>query len=262
MTPVLEIEGLSGGYRGADVLEDVNLKVETGGFLGLIGPNGSGKTTLLRFCTRVLAPRKGAVRFHGRDIRGISLKELCRETAFVSRDLPGGFSFTVMEMVLMGRIPHLARLQRESRRDIAIAEKALELTGTLEFRDKYIDELSAGERQRVMIAMALAQEPRLLFLDEPTSHLDIGHQVQIMDLLKRLNRVNGLSVVMVMHDLNLAGAYCEHLALMDNGRIFKEGTPQEVLTYRNIEAVYKTIVLVDAGAVAGKPHIILVPGEK
>lgn len=114
----------------------------------------------------------------------------------------------------------------------------------------------------MMIAMALAQEPRLLFLDEPTSHLDIGHQVQIMDLLKRLNRANGLSVVMVMHDLNLAGAYCERLALMDNGRIFKEGTPQEVLTYRNIEAVYKTIVLVDAGAVAGKPHIILVPGEK
>lgn len=262
MSPVLEVADLSGGYRGADVLKDVNLRVEEGGFLGLIGPNGSGKTTLLRFCTRLLVPRRGVVRFRGRDIRGIGLKELCRETAFVSRDLPAGFSFSVMEMVLMGRIPHLGRLQRESRHDLRIAQEALELTGTLDFKDKCLDELSAGERQRVIIAMALAQEPRLLFLDEPTSHLDIGHQVQIMDLLKRLNRRSGLSVVMVMHDLNLAGAYCERIALMDNGAVFKEGTPREVLTYRNIEAVYKTIVLVDNGPADGRPNIILVPGEK
>lgn len=262
MSPVLEIEDLSGGYRGADVLRDVDLRVEEGAFLGLIGPNGSGKTTLLRFCTRLLVPRKGTVRFRGRDIRGIGRKELCREVAFVSRDLPAGFSFSVMEMVLMGRIPHLGRLQRESRHDLRIAQEALKLTGTLEFKDKYLDELSAGERQRVVIAMALAQEPRLLFLDEPTSHLDIGHQVQIMDLLKRLNRRGGLTVVMVMHDLNLAGAYCERIALMDNGAIFREGTPQEVLTYPNIEAVYKTIVLVDNGTAGGRPNIILVPGEK
>jgi len=262
MITILEIERLSGGYRGADVLNDVSLRVEEGGFLGLIGPNGSGKTTLLRFCTRLLTPRRGRVCFMGRDIRQIGLKEFCRETAFVSRDLPSGFSFTVMEMALMGRIPHLGRLQQESRRDLRVAEEALDLTGVLEFKDKYLDEISAGERQRVTIAMALAQEPRLLFLDEPTAHLDIGHQVQVMDLLKRLNRRNNLTVVMVLHDLNLAGAYCERIALMDRGGIFVEGTPEEVLTYHNIEAVYKTIVLVNTGPSGGKPNIVLVPGEK
>jgi len=262
MKTMLETVALSGGYRGVDVLDNISLRVEEGGFLGLIGPNGSGKTTLLRFCTRLLVPRQGRVCFMGKDIRDIGLKEFCRETAFVSRDLPSGFSFTVMEMALMGRIPHLGRLQRESRRDLRIAEEALELTGTLEFKDKYLDELSAGERQRVTIAMALAQEPRLLFLDEPTAHLDIGHQVQVMDLLKRLNRRNNLTVVMVLHDLNLAGAYCARIALMDKGKIFREGTPEEVLTYHNIEAVYKTIVLVNTDPAGVKPNIVLVPGEK
>lgn len=162
----------------------------------------------------------------------------------------------------MGRIPHLKRLQYETKRDIEIAEEKLSLTDTLSLKDKHIDELSAGERQRVVIARALAQEPELLFLDEPTAHLDIGHQVQTLDLLKKLNRENKLTIVMILHDLNLASAYSNRIALLDKGIIFKEGRPEEVLTYQNIEAVYKTIVLVNDNSVTGKPNIVLVPGEK
>ena len=162
----------------------------------------------------------------------------------------------------MGRIPHLKRLQFETKKDIEVVERALSVTDTLSLRDKRIDELSAGERQRVTIARALSQEPVLLFLDEPTSHLDIGHQIQILDLLKRLNRKNYLTIVMILHDLNLASAYCNRIALLNNGAIYKQGRPEEVLTYQNIEAVYKTIVLVSNNPATGRPNIALVPGEK
>jgi len=145
----------------------------------------------------------------------------------------------------MGRIPHLKRLQAETRLDIEIALDALAATDSLHLKDKFIDELSAGERQRIIIARALAQQPLLLFLDEPTSHLDIGHQIQTLDLLKKLNNNQQLTVVMVQHDLNLASCYCNRIALLDDGRIFKYGVPEEVLTYQNIESVYKTVVLVD-----------------
>lgn len=259
---MLEIKNISGGYYKENIIKGISLDVTRGDFLVVIGPNGSGKTTLLRLVTRALPLRKGEVLYKGQDTLHMNLKEFCRRIAFVSQDASTGFSFTVMELVLMGRIPHLKRLQFESKRDIEIAREKLMLTDTFSLKDKRMDELSAGERQRVIIARALAQEPQLLFLDEPTSHLDIGHQIQTLDLLKRLNLKNKLSIVMILHDLNLAGAYSNRIALLDKGVIFKEGTPEEVLTYQNIEAVYKTIVLVDKNPVTGKPNLLLVPGEK
>jgi len=262
MSALLKINNVSGGYYKEDVIKGVSLDVEGGDFLVIIGPNGSGKTTLLRMATRVLPLRKGEIFYQDKNISAMALKEFCKRVAFVSQDISTGFSFTVMELVLMGRIPHLKRLQFEGKRDIEIATEKLFLTDTFSLKDKRIDELSAGERQRVIIARALAQEPQLLFLDEPTSHLDIGHQIQTLDLLKRLNLKNKLSIVMILHDLNLAGAYSNRIALLDKGVIFKEGTPEEVLTYQNIEAVYKTIVLVDKNPVTGKPNLLLVPGEK
>lgn len=263
MAAMLSIKNLNAGYyKDDDIIKDVSLEINPGDFTGVIGPNGSGKTTLLRLSTRVLAPRKGGIYFQGEDIFKMDLKEFCRKVAFVSQDISTSFSFTVMEIVLMGRIPHLKRMQFETKKDIEISEGALVLTDALSLKDKRIDELSAGERQRVIIARALAQEPLLLFLDEPTSHLDIGHQIQIMDLLKKLNRQRGLTIVMVLHDLNLASAYCGRIALLDKGEIFREGKPQEVLTYQNIEAVYKTIVLVNDNPVTGKPNVVLVPSEK
>lgn len=262
MSVLLKINNLSGGYYKEDVIKGLSLNVHQGDFLVIIGPNGSGKTTLLRLATRVLSLRKGNVLYNDQDILRMDLKEFCRKVAFVSHDISSSFSFTVMELVLMGRIPHLKRLQFETKRDIEIAEEKLVLTDTLSLKDKRIDELSAGERQRVVIARALAQEPELLFLDEPTSHLDIGHQVQALDLLKRLNRANNLTIVMILHDLNLASAYSNRIVLLDKGIVFKEGSPEEVLTYQNIEAVYKTIILVNNNPVTGKPNVVLVPGEK
>ena len=262
MGALLEINNVSGGYYKKDVIKGITLDVNAGDFLVVIGPNGSGKTTLLRLATRVLALRKGEILYKDENISAMDLKEFCRRVAFVSQDISTGFSFTVMELVLMGRIPHLKRLQFESKRDIEIATEKLFLTDSLSLKDKRIDELSAGERQRVIIARALAQEPELLLLDEPTSHLDIGHQIQTLDLLKRLNSRNKLTIVMILHDLNLASAYSNRIALLDKGVIFKEGTAEEVLTYQNIEAVYKTIVLVDKNPVTGKPNLLLVPGEK
>jgi iron complex transport system ATP-binding protein len=162
----------------------------------------------------------------------------------------------------MGRIPHLKRLQFETQRDLKIAQDALAMTDTPHLKEKMINELSSGERQRVIIAKALAQEPSLLFLDEPTSHLDIGHQIQILDLLKKLNRQNNLTIVMVLHDLNLASEYCSRIVLLNEGRIFKQGSPAEVLTYQNIEAVYRTVVVVNNNPLNSKPYVVLVSGVK
>lgn len=262
MSVLLNLQNLSGGYPKSKVIQQVNLEINEGDFLGIIGPNGSGKTTLLRLMTRVLMPSSGRVYFRGEDIQRMDLKEFCRKVAFVSGNGSSGFFLSVWEMVLMGRIPHLKRLQFEGREDFEIAGQMLSLTDAEGLKDKRCDELSAGERQRVSIARALAQEPQLLFLDEPTSHLDIGHQIQVLDLLKNLNRRNNLTVVMVLHDLNLASSYCRSIVLLDKGRVFKAGSPQEVLTYQNIEAVYKTVVLVNENPITRRPNVILVPGEK
>lgn len=262
MKAFFKISNLSAGYFKLDIIRNVSLEINPGDFMGIIGPNGSGKTTLLRLSSRVIYPRKGSIYFQGKDIFQMDLKEFCRSVAFVAQDISTSFSFSALELVLMGRIPHLKRLQFETKKDFDISERALALTDSSDLKDKRIDELSAGERQRVVIARSLAQEPVLLFLDEPTSHLDIGHQIQIMDLLNKLNRQSNLTIVMVLHDLNLASAYCNRICLLDNGSIFKEGTPEDVLTYKNIEAVYKTIVLVNSNPVTGRPNVILVPGEK
>jgi len=262
MASLLSVTGVCGGYRKETVIKDISLEINKGDFLGIIGPNGSGKTTLLRLMSRVLAAQKGDIFLEGRDIARMDLKQFCQKAAFVPQDTLINFSFSVREIVLMGRIPHLKRMQWETKRDLGIAQAALAMTDTLHLQEKMIDELSSGERQRIIIAKALAQEPSLLFLDEPTSHLDIGHQIQILDLLKKLNRQKGLTIVMVLHDLNLAGEYCNRIALLNQGRIFKQGSPAEVLTYQNIEAVYRTVVVVKDNPLSSKPYVILVSGVK
>lgn len=254
----MSINQLSGGYGKETIIKEISFDIKRGEFLGIIGPNGSGKSTLLRLMSRVLFPQQGEILFEGKDILALKLKELCQKIAFVPQDTVISFSFSVWEIVLMGRIPHIGRLKPETKKDFEIADNALSLTDSLHLKDKKVDQLSAGERQRVIIAKSLAQEPRLLFLDEPTSHLDIGHQIQILDLLKRLNQKKGLTVVMVLHDLNLASEYCHQLILLNEGRIFKQGHPFEVLTYQNIEAVYKTVVVVNKNPVSSNPYIILI----
>jgi iron complex transport system ATP-binding protein len=262
MDVLLKASNLCGGYHTGTIIQDISLDIKKGDFLGIIGPNGSGKTTLLRLMSRVLLPQKGIVTFQGQDISRMDLKEFCRRVAFVAQDTLIEFPFTVWEIVLMGRTPHLKRLQTETKADFAIAENALNMTDAVNLKEKGIDELSSGERQRVVIARALAQEPLLLFLDEPTSHLDIGHQVQVLDLLRKMNRDKNLTLVVVLHDLNLASEYCNRIVLINEGRIFKEGLPREVLTYQNIEAVYKTVVVVNDNPITSKPYVMLVAKEK
>lgn len=262
MSALLKVNNVSGGYNTDAIIKDISFDINKGEFLGIIGPNGSGKSTLLRLMSRVLLPQEGIVFFENRDITRMRLRELCQKLAFVPQDTLINFSFTVWEIALMGRIPHLGRLQLETSKDFTITEKALLATDSLQLKPKKIDQLSAGERQRVIIAKALAQEPVLLLLDEPTSHLDIGYQIEILNLLKRLNLDNNLTIVIVLHDLNLASEYCDRIILLDKGRIFKSGSPDEVLTYKNIEAVYKAVVLVNENPISSKPYIMLVSEKK
>ncbi|NWF51758.1 MAG: ABC transporter ATP-binding protein [Nitrospirae bacterium] len=258
---MLEIKNLTCGYDSGFLLKDINLKVEKGELTGIIGPNGSGKTTLLRAITRVIGPQKGEILLEKENIERFSFKELAKKIAVVSQNSVADF-MTVEEFVLLGRIPHRRRLQfLETKVDERIAQEAMALTGTIQLKERFIGDLSCGERQLVVIARALAQEPRLLLLDEPTSHLDIAHQVKILDLIKKLNK-NGLTVIIVLHELNLASQYCDRLILFNNGFIYKAGPPQKVLTYEIIEEVYKTVVLVKENPISSKPYVFLVSEEE
>ncbi|MFA5118179.1 MAG: ABC transporter ATP-binding protein [Candidatus Omnitrophota bacterium] len=255
---MISISNLNAGYYTADILRDISLQINKGDFMGIIGPNGSGKTTFLRVLSRSLKPRQGLIMLNGRETARMELKEFCRQAAFVAQDTAVNFSFSAFEIVLMGRIPHQKRLSWQTKEDLAAAHEAMILTDTETLKDKQINELSSGERQRVFIAKALAQEPTVLFLDEPTSHLDIGHQIQILDMLKTLNRDKKLTIVIIMHDLNLAAEYCNRLVLLDKGKIFAAGSPETVLTYQTIESVYKTVVVVDKNPINNKPYVLLV----
>lgn len=260
---MLEISGLTCGYEGGFLLKDVSVEVARGTMVGVIGPNGSGKTTLLRAITRVIAPIKGAVKVDGVDTRNMNAKALARRLAVVSRPGEDDARITVEEYVLLGRIPHRKGLGLfEDRGDIQMARRAMILTDVPALKERFMNDLSSGERQLASIARAIAQEPRLLLLDEPTSHLDIAHQIKILDLIRRLNRETGLSVLIVLHDLNLAAQYCDRLLLFDNGLLHKEGAPEEVLTYETIESVYKTVVVVRKNPISSKPYVILVSGSE
>lgn len=260
---MLEIINLTCGYDSRFFLKGINLKIEQKEFIGIIGPNGSGKTTLLRAITKVIPPKKGKILFEQENIEELSFNALAKKIAVVTQSLEIGFNLSVEEFVLLGRVPHRKRWQfLETRADKEAVHKAMSLTDTIGFKDRPIGSLSAGERQLVIIAKSLAQEPKLLLLDEPTSHLDITHQVKILDLLKRLNRQNALTTTIVLHDLNLASEYCDRLVLLNNGFIHKMGSPSEVLTYQIIEEVYKTIVVVEKNPISFKPYILLVSEER
>ena len=257
---MFKIENLSCGYRADIVVNDVSFEVEQGEIIGIIGPNGSGKTTLLRAMTRVLKLHRGNIFFNGKDIWHMDIKELSRQIAVVSQNAPANF-MTAEEFIFLGRMPHFKAFHFfETKKDREIVEPCMTLTDTLRFRDRFLYELSGGERQLVVIARALAQEPRLLLLDEPTAYLDITHQVRILDLIKKLNKNLGITVVMVLHDLNLASEYCHKLVLIKNGCVHKMGKCEEVLEYKTIEDVYETVVVVKKSPVSLKPYVFVVPG--
>ncbi len=258
MDSFFRINNFSCGYPGRFVLHDISFEIEKGEFAGIIGPNGSGKTTLFKGISCELSTLSGKTILNGRQIQKMSLREKAQNIAVVTQNIEVG-NMTVEEYVLMGRIPYKRQFQFfETSEDIAIAEKYIELTGISDLRDKNMNALSGGEQQLAGIARALTQEPQLLLLDEPTSHLDITHQVQILNLIRRLSETLGLTVLMIIHDLNLAGEYCDSLIMMQKGAMRKKGTPHEVLNYEDIEAVYDTVVITRTNPVSGKPVVFLV----
>jgi iron complex transport system ATP-binding protein len=254
---MIEVNSVFFRYHQDWVLQDVSFQVRKGEFVGVIGPNGSGKTTLLKILYRLLTPQRGEVLFDHLSLKKMSRGEIAKKIAVVAQEAYPAFPFRVIEMVLMGRSPYLGHLMFESPKDLEIAKRAMEWTEILPISQRPIDELSGGERKRVYIARALAQEPEVILLDEPTTNLDIHHQVESLDLVLSLNREKGLTILMASHDLNLASEYCDRLILLQHGKIFHMGPPDEVMTRENIEKVYGCQVWVDRNPVSGMPRVSL-----
>ena len=258
MPDFFEIQNLTAGYGHDFHIRNISFNIPKGSFTGIIGPNGSGKTTLFKSVTCELTSKTGSILLHGKDVRKMVFKEKAQNLAIVTQDIETAY-IPVQEYVLMGRIPYHHRFQFfETKKDLEIVQNFMELTGIAHLKDKYLNHLSGGEQQLANIAKALAQEPELLLLDEPTSHLDITHQVQVLNLVQRLNEQLGLTVLMVVHDLNLASEYCDQLIMLKNGRIHIKGSPEEVLTYDHIEQVYNTLVVTKVNPVSGRPFVFLV----
>ena len=238
-------------------LRDVSVRIAPGSLTGLLGPNGCGKTTLLRLLSGVLKPELGSVRLGDREIRTLSPRALAQQIAVVPQETHPAFDFTVMEMVLMGRHPHLGAFQLEGPADIAIAREAMTATGITHLAGRAYMTVSGGEKQRVVIASALAQQPKVLLLDEPTASLDLGYQLEIASLLKQLNRERGVTMVLATHDLNLAASVCDTLVLVREGRVLMQGPARDVLTSSTVEQLYGVIADVSFHERAG--HLTVVP---
>ncbi len=249
----VEVRGVHAGYGGADVLAACDLRLEPGEALGVIGPNGAGKSTLIRVLTRRLAPRSGTVTVDGRPLARFGRLDLARALAVVPQvpELPAGYS--VRDLVAMGRTPHLGLLRPEGDEDRRAVERALRATDTAALARREATRLSGGERQRVVLARALAQEPRYLLLDEPTNHLDLRYQVEML-AYTRQEVERGLGALVVLHDLNLAARFCDRLAVLDRGRVVAQGPPGEVLTASLVSRVYGTDV--DVHAVDARPTVL------
>ncbi|MEK6629402.1 MAG: ABC transporter ATP-binding protein [Acidobacteriota bacterium] len=251
--------GLSGSadFRPLPGVQQVSVSIDRGGSVALLGPNGSGKTTLLRLLAGLIKPQSGRVTLDGLDVAAIGRRELARRLAVVPQETHLAFDFTVLEVALMGRHPHLGAFELEGPRDLAIAREALDATGTAHLGDRVFATLSGGEKQRVVIASALAQQAGVLLLDEPTASLDLGYQLEIGALVSRLNLERGLTVVVATHDLNFAASLCRALVLIRDGHVQAAGPTEDTLTADRIRALYGVTAEVHFHQAAG--HLTVVP---
>ncbi|MEM7094660.1 MAG: ABC transporter ATP-binding protein [Actinomycetota bacterium] len=254
--PELTGDGLSHSYGGPLVIDELTTTIPTGRVTAIVGANGCGKSTLLRILSRLLRPAKGSVLLDGTDIHQRPTKEVARDLGLLPQAPRAPEGVVVRDLVRRGRYPHQRLFDQWSRDDEAAVASALERTGMDEYADRAIDELSGGQRQRAWIAMALAQETPVMLLDEPTTYLDIAHQVDVLDLLSDLNQYEGRTVVMVLHDLNQACRYADHLIAIAHGRILAEGTPGDIVTAELIEQVFGLPVEVIDDPVTGTPLCI------
>lgn len=258
---VLDVEGLSFSYnpkKGVPpTLSGITTEIRGPQLLSILGPNGVGKSTFIHCLNRILEPTEGCVAINGHGLSGIPLKELAKITGYVPYATADSFPLSVTDTILMGRHPHSRAGSLDD--DLAVVEETLKLIGIEDLAEKLFNELSAGQHQKVMLARGLAQEPRILFLDEPTSNLDVKYQLEITRLLRRLSRERNMLVIMISHDINIAAKYSDTVMMLLGGGIYAMGTPNEVITEENIRAVY------DVGARIiddrGRPHVILIDDE-
>jgi iron complex transport system ATP-binding protein len=256
--PVLTIDNVSFSYvEGTPTLRNVSFTVQRSEFLTLVGPNGSGKSTLLKLLDRIYLPAIGSILLENKPLPSYARTDLARRIAYVPQERDTHFSFTVEEIVLMGRAPHAGGHLFENAHDREIARRMMELTDIGHLADHPITDLSGGERQRTFIARALAQQASIILLDEPTAYLDIAHQADIFRLLRSLSTDSGLTVISVSHDLNLAAMHSDRLAMLQGGTLAALGTPDEVLTAERIRAVFRTEVLVDRHPKLDSPRVTM-----
>ncbi len=259
MKPSIRASALNTSYGSLPVIRDVSFSVSKGEFFIVIGPNGSGKTTLLKVMAAITAFQGGKLEILGKPMEKYSRKSLAKIMALVPQTVPEDLPFTVRELVLMARSPHMGLLGLEGDHDIQMAEEAMAFTGVEPLVDRKMDQLSGGERQRAFIARAICQDPQIILLDEPTAALDLAHQVRVMDLMEKLRTEKGLTIVMVSHDINLAAMYATCLMLLKKGRIIKMGIPSEVLTFKTLEEAYECPLLVDESPLGNFQRVTLVP---
>lgn len=243
ITGLIELKKVSFTYQGKiDTnifsLPELNLKINSGDFISIMGPNGSGKSTLLKLISHLLLPNSGEIYLDGNNISSLPLKELAKIIAFVPQNTSISFPYSVYETVMMGRAPHLNFMGFESQKDHEKVMEVLEMLEILDLKDKGINEISGGESQRALIARALAQEPKVILLDEPNAHLDIRHQVSIFNLLKKFNKEDNLTVIIISHDLNLTNYFCNRVLLMKSGKVLFDERPAEVLTEDNLMNIF------------------------
>ena len=252
----LEAKNIRFYYDKTQIIDNISMSLSQGEFLGIIGPNGAGKSTMLRLLCGILKPKQGEIQLFEKNIHEQSRKTVARNIAFVPQETHFALNFSVEDVVLMGRYPYKRPFQPEDQEDHTAVEYALSAANVEQFRNRPINSLSSGERQRAVIARALAQAPKVLLLDEPTSHLDLHHQHTIMELLERLNN-EGISIAVVHHDLNLASLYCRKLVLIHEGKIHAEGKPADLLNKRMLKEVYGTEVTIIRHPEKNVPQIFL-----
>jgi len=248
----LEIEGVQFSYKSTPVLNNISLNVEEGTVLSLVGPNGSGKTTLLKCMNRILNPKKGTIFLEGKDISKLKAKELARFLGYVPQSAHDSFPLTVFDTVLLGRIPHLNFKISDQDKETVFA--VLTLMGLEEIAFRTFNELSGGERQKVLVARALCQEPKVLLLDEPTSNLDLRYQLEVLSIIVNLVKDKGISAVMAIHDLNLASRFSDNIVMLKDGVIYAVGEVREILNSKNIREVYGVDTTINNDS--GRPYVI------
>lgn len=252
---ILSIKNLSFSYDGNNILDDISFGINRKNFVSILGPNGAGKSTLVNIISKVLKDFKGEIILGGRDLKTMTSRDLARKMAVVPQYTSPSFGFTVEEMVLMGRHPYISRFGGEKPEDYAVVREVMEKTRVTQFAKRRFTQLSGGEKQRVVIAQALAQESQILLLDEPTSHLDINFQIELMNLFSGLNREEGKTIIGIFHDINLAIQNSTQIMLLKDGNVFAFGEPEEIINSKNLKSVFHSDIFVGKNPVTGKIYV-------